>query len=253
MSTLSTKDAHVWTLSVTENDQKNIDKFYHILCPDELVRLNQITHNQSKLEYQAAHILCRIMLSNFSDVAPADWHFETREDGKPEISKKINRMNLRFNISHTNGMVACALTKEYDIGVDLEWPTRFKNINSIAKRYFSNSEYNYLKASPLSEQREVFFTLWTLKESYLKAIGKGLRQPLDSFTFDLDTFNISFVDKDVSPKKQFWNFALFRPSDVYICALCVAHPNNSPQNIEYQQVHWLDLDTRFSTSYTSKN
>ena len=251
MSTLNPKDAHVWTLSVTENDQKNIDKLSHILCTNELARLNQITHKQSKLEYQAAHILCRIMLSNFSDVAPADWYFETREHGKPEINKKMNHENLRFNISHTNGMVACALTKKHDIGVDLEWPSRFSNIESIAKKYFSSSEYNDLKARPPIEQRKVFFSLWSLKESYLKAIGKGLREPLDSFTFDLDSLKISFLNKEVTRNRYCWNFALFRPSDVHLCALCVAHPDSSPQNIKHQQVHWLDLDTLYSTSYTT--
>ena len=120
MSSPSPKDVHVWTLSVTENDQRSVDKLFHFLCPNELARLDQITHKQSKLEYQAAHILCRIMLSNFSKLSPADWYFKISEHGKPEISDKINPENLRFNISHTNGMVACALTEKYDIGVDLE-------------------------------------------------------------------------------------------------------------------------------------
>lgn len=32
------------------------------------------------------------------------------------------------------------------------------------------------------EKAHIFFTLWTLKESYLKAIGKGLAKSLSSFT-----------------------------------------------------------------------
>ena len=252
MNTLSQKDAHVWTLSVTENDQRNFEKFSHILSNDELARLNQITHKKSKLEYKAAHILCRIMLSNFSDVAPADWHFETTEHGKPEISKKINHEKLRFNISHTNSMVACAITKKHDIGVDLECQSRFNNINKIAKKYFSSSEYDYFKNSSPTEQHKVFFSLWTLKESYLKAIGKGLREPLDSFSFDLDLLKISFLNSNVISNKRCWNFALFKPSVFHLCALCVAHPKSSPQNIKHQHVHWQGLDTQNTTSYTTK-
>ena len=252
MSTLDPKDVHVWTLSVTENDQKKIDKFSHILGPVELARLKQITQNQKKLEYQAAHILCRIMLSCFSNVAPADWLFKIGEHGRPEIHKKMNHENIRFNISHTNGMVACALTKKNNVGVDLEWPSRPNIINEIAKKKFSNEEYNYFKASPPTEQRKVFFSLWTLKESYLKATGKGLSIPLDTFAFNLDSLKISFSKECLLHNSSSWNFALFMPSDDHLCALCVAHPNSSPQEIKHQKVHWLDLDMKYDTSFTTK-
>jgi 4'-phosphopantetheinyl transferase len=248
MSSLSPKEAHVWTISVTDNDQKNIDKFSHVLCPDELGRLEHIKHKQSKLEYQAAHILCRVMLSNFSDVAPADWLFEIGEHGKPEINEKLNHENLRFNISHTNGMVACALTTKYDIGVDLEWPSRNNCMNKIAKKKFTESEFNYLKAKPPTEQRKVFSSLWTLKESYLKAVGKGLLIPLNSFSFDLNTLEISFLDNKRFHNSGCWKFALLKPSDDHLCALCVAHPKNSPQKIKHQQVHWQDFDKQISSS-----
>ena len=252
MSPLTPKEAHVWTLLVTENDQKNIHKFSHVLSAEELCRLDQINHKQSKLEYQAAHILCRIMLSNFSDVAPADWLFKIGEHGKPEINKKLNRKNLRFNISHTNGMVACALTTKYDIGVDLEWPSRNSQMYKIAEKKFSDIEFNYFKASSPTEQSKIFFSLWTLKESYLKAVGKGLRIPLDSFSFDLNTLEISFLDNNAFHNTGYWKFALFRPSVAHLCALCVAHPKNSPKKIKYQQVYWQDLAGHINANYTTK-
>ena len=135
----------------------------------------------------------------------------------------------------------------------LDFFSRINNIDGIAKKYFSSSEYSHFKASLPSEQRNVFFSLWTLKESYLKATGKGLREPLDSFTFDLDSLEISFFNRDVIRNRHCWNFALFRPSDFHLCALCVAHPNSSPKKIKYQQVRWLDLDTQYSTIYTAKS
>ncbi len=244
MSTRGPEEAHVWTLSVTENDQKNIEKLAHILCPSELTRFNQITHKQSKREYQAAHILCRMMLSHFSKVSPADWQFKNGKHGKPEIKNNLNHENLRFNISHTNGLVACALTTKYDIGVDLEWSCRSNIIDTIAEKKFSSAEFNYLKASPRTEQRRIFFSLWTLKESYIKAIGKGLLEPLDSFAIDLDSLKISFLRKQDYRDSSSWSFALFNPTEDHLCALCVAHPNNAPGDIKYQHIYWHDLDTQ---------
>lgn len=244
MSTLEPDEVHVWTLAVTKSDQKHIKRLAHVLCPDEIDRLKQITHKQSKREYQAAHILCRMMLSNFSDLAPADWLFTKGEYGRPEINEELNHQSLRFNISHTNGLVACALSTKHDIGIDVEWRSRSNMIDTIAKRNFSNSELSYFKNSPPTEQRMVFFSFWTLKESYIKAIGKGLHEQLDSFAFDLDTLEISFLRKNDIRNKNCWSFNLFTPSQEHLCALCVAHPNSAPKGINYRHIFWHDLFTQ---------
>ena len=51
----------------------------------------------------------------------------------------------------------------------------------IAKRYFHITEFNALLDCDPSVRLSRFFDLWTLKESYIKAVGKGLHLPLDSF------------------------------------------------------------------------
>jgi 4'-phosphopantetheinyl transferase len=242
LSTLEPEQAHVWTLPVAQSDQKHIDKLAHVLCPKELTRLEQITHKQSKREYQAAHILCRLMLSHFTDVAPTAWRFEKGEYGRPEIDDKLNPENLRFNISHTNGLVACALTTGYDIGVDVEWPARSNMVNAIAEKKFSNSEFAYFQASPPTEQRRIFFSFWTLKEAYIKAIGKGLHEPLDSFTFDLDVLKIFFLRENDNRKSDLWSFGLFAPTQDHLCAICVARPVNASQDIRYKHLFWDNLD-----------
>jgi len=240
LSILEPEQAHVWTLPVAENDHEHIQKLAHILCPEEIARLDRLTHEQGKREYQAAHILCRLMLSHFSHVAAVDWRFEKGEHGRPEITDELNPHGLRFNISHTRGLVACALTTKHDIGVDVEWPARANMIETIAEKKFSNPEFSYFKASPLAEQRRVFFSFWTLKEAYIKAIGKGLSEPLDSFAFDLDTLEIAFLRNNGN--SDCWGFDLFTPSDDHLCALCVASPADAPQNIKRRHLGWDDLD-----------
>jgi 4'-phosphopantetheinyl transferase len=182
------------------------------------------------------------MLSHFTDVAPTAWRFEKGEYGRPEINDKLNPEHLRFNISHTNGLVACALTTGYDIGVDVEWPARSNKVDTIAEKKFSNSEFAYFQASPPTEQRRIFFSFWTLKEAYIKAIGKGLHEPLDSFTFDLDVLKIFFLRENDNRKSDLWSFGLFAPTQDHLCAICVARPVNASQDIRYKHLFWDNLD-----------
>ena len=56
---------------------------------------------------------------------------------------------------------------------------------SVAKRFYTEEEYAFLQGIPLEEARvQAFYKLWTLKESYIKAVGKGLRISLRAFGFN---------------------------------------------------------------------
>ncbi len=92
--------------------------------------------------------------------------------GKPEIE------GICFNISHSKDMVVCAVS-EYPVGCDIEKITTVPE--GVAERFFSKGEVNYLNQVPKEEEREAFFRLWTMKESYIKMTGEGLHLPLNQF------------------------------------------------------------------------
>ncbi len=96
--------------------------------------------------------------------------------GKPYL---ISHPDIHFNISHSGQWVVVAVA-DCEIGIDVE---RIKKVNlRIAERFFSESEKQQLFGLPENLQTDFFFDLWTLKESFLKAIGTGLTKPLKSFT-----------------------------------------------------------------------
>ncbi|MCI8416632.1 MAG: 4'-phosphopantetheinyl transferase superfamily protein [Lachnospiraceae bacterium] len=87
---------------------------------------------------------------------------------------------LFFSLSHTRGGVCCALA-DAPVGVDVEgWRPR-KYQEQILRR-FSKEEQRLWAYTPQKERERLFFQLWVLKESYVKADGRGLRIPLDSFS-----------------------------------------------------------------------
>ncbi|HDR4570873.1 4'-phosphopantetheinyl transferase family protein [Bacillus cytotoxicus] len=94
---------------------------------------------------------------------------------------------FHFNISHAGEWVVCAFDG-MSIGVDIEKVERIDL--DIAKHVFSKKEYENLMLQNEQKQLECFFEYWTAKESYIKAIGKGLSIPLNSFTIDFERASI---------------------------------------------------------------
>ena len=130
---------------------------------------------------------------------------------------------LSFNLSHTHGLVACAITSGSDVGVDVESIGRDVT-DGVAERFFSERENADLRQCATAALRaRRFIELWTLKEAYVKAIGKGLSHSLNSIVFDpSDRESIRFLPpSDV--EENSWRFALCAPTDAHCLAVAVRH------------------------------
>ncbi len=97
------------------------------------------------------------------------------EYGKPWLPQLPD---FHFSLSHSENMALCAVSSE-PVGCDIEAPRDYDP--KIARRFFHKDECEWLFSHPQGEQRDAFFRLWTCKESFIKALGLGLSQPLDSF------------------------------------------------------------------------
>jgi 4'-phosphopantetheinyl transferase len=129
--------------------------------------------------------LTRTVLSRYAAVRPQDWEFSAGAHGRPAISAPRHAPPLEFNISHAADLVMLGVTTGRTLGLDTESiEARAAEIDGL-DRYFAPEESMALLALPPGERRRRFFELWTLKESYIKARGKGLAIPLDSFRFEL--------------------------------------------------------------------
>jgi 4'-phosphopantetheinyl transferase len=98
--------------------------------------------------------------------------------GKPALA---SGQDLRFNLSHSKEVALLGVTRNAELGVDVEHIRADFATEDIARRFFSRAEVEVFNALPVEEQVAAFFRCWTRKEAYIKAIGKGLSQPLDKF------------------------------------------------------------------------
>jgi 4'-phosphopantetheinyl transferase len=130
----------------------------------------------SKLQTVAGELLARYSVGQFLRKPDQEINLVFGEKGKPHIG---NLADVHYNISHSGHYVVCAVAP-LEIGIDVE---RIRKVNlRIAERFFSPSEIKDLMACDEDTRMQYFITLWTIKESYLKAIGRGLTQHLNSFT-----------------------------------------------------------------------
>lgn len=160
------------------------DRLLTLLSPEERERHARFHFERDRDIFLVAHALVRRMLSRVIGTAPESLAFQAGEHGRPELVAPDVARAFRFNLSHTRGLVACAVARAADIGVDVETVERDVEILNVGNHVFSSIEVAGLAALSGDAQRERFFELWTLKEAYIKAIGKGFSAPLRSITFD---------------------------------------------------------------------
>lgn len=123
--------------------------------------------------------------------------FNISKNGKPYIP----RLDFHFNISHSGQWVVVSISST-ETGIDVE---QIKKPNlQLAKRYFSEEENKCLFGKTMKGQEDFFYTLWTLKESYLKLIGKGLTKSLSSFSVIDTSSGFKLKDENIGISQIFF-------------------------------------------------
>jgi 4'-phosphopantetheinyl transferase len=198
--------------------------YERLLTADERQRAQRFLQVADRERFVIGRALARTMLSRYADVTPADWPFAIDDRGRPHLAARPSGApDLRFNLSHTPGLVACAVTVGREVGVDVEEIGRRLVHDTIPERFFSAREVADLRARPETEQRVLFFDYWTLKESYIKARGLGLALPLGQFSFLCTPGRAPTIEfaAELHDDPASWQFAQFWPTAEHRMAVAV--------------------------------
>ena len=146
-----------------------------LLSGDRCAKMRRLRSSLSKKASVAAYLLLRVALVEIYSIDEAV-EFEYAEKGKPLLK---DYPDIHFSLSHSKSTVACAVS-DVEVGVDVQ------NISPIsdrlAKRVLTEFEYARFKESPAPD--EYFCEIWTIKESYLKKTGQGIRFDLRELSAD---------------------------------------------------------------------
>lgn len=208
-------EAHLWLVDPSAWDVVGlVPRLRSWLTPDEAARMDRYAFERHRREYLATRALCRAVLSRYVSVDPAAWRFAANAWGRPEVASPAAPW-LRFNLSNADGMLACLVARERDVGVDVEDTARPLDTHATAAHVFAPAELAALGRQRPDAHRARFFHYWTLKEAYIKARGMGLAIPLDRFAFDLDAADgveRIEIDPSLGDDAASWQFARLRPT-----------------------------------------
>ncbi|CAN4117310.1 unnamed protein product [Withania somnifera] len=245
----SPKEIHLWYVIPNEvKGESLMNKYMEILSPCEIEKVLSFQRDELRKSALLARALVRTTIARYqinSSVTPKSIKFRNTVHGKPEVdwpcSFNWEPPALHFNISHTSSLIACGVTINSPIGVDVEEKQRTTkhNILTFARRYFSRHELEALTAieDPYIQQQE-FLKLWTLKEAYVKALGKGFSgAPFKTFTIRRgSSIGEHFHQSQSSSAEESeivvdsldntegltssWQFMLFELASSYYVAIC---------------------------------
>ncbi len=169
------------------------DSLLRLLPPLSEEKINRYVRPVDTQRSLLGELMVRTILGRRLQVAGDSLVIDYSDKGKPHLK---HHPGIHFNISHSGQWVVCAIAGQ-TVGIDVEVirPNKMK----IAQRFFSPEEYGDLMKKDENERIGYFFELWTLKESYLKALGKGLTLAMNSFTVSRSggTFRIKTGDESV--------------------------------------------------------
>ena len=247
-------EIELWMATASEGEPGAVERCCdRYLTAEDRQRAARFRQPTSRNQHVVGRGMTRRLIGGGA-VDPESMPFDDEPGGKPRLVVAPERRATRFNVSHTPGMVLFGLVREGKataaerqiveaerqiveadrqiadgvrwIGVDVERQDRRFDL-AMAERYFSPPEIAQVQAcASEAEARALFLKIWTLKESFIKAIGTGLRTPLADFAFDrLDSDQpvIQFLDAGLAQRSggppDRWRFRSLHPRSGYVAAV----------------------------------
>lgn len=236
MININLNELHLWFIDDQKIQQPELLSYYSSLLDSEEQTKQQRFHfEKDRHQYLITRSCLKILLSRYcQDVQPQQWQFVKNSYGKPYIANKLPTP-LFFNLSHTKGKIVIAVSASDCIGVDIEYQKRDAKIDDLAKTVFSPEENDYYNHLPSEEKQPYFFLLWTLKEAFIKALGKGITLPMTDLLYRDGQIKLTNQSADW----QFWSIE----SDYYQIALAAKSVNQNYttlilQTPEYEKVNY---------------
>jgi 4'-phosphopantetheinyl transferase len=218
---LSSNAVYIWCQETESANALAVSEAEASLSVEERATGDSFRLPHDRRDYVIAHDLLRRSLSTCYGVSPAGWHFGRSAHGQPIV--RAPRCDVSFSIAHTRGLVACAIAPKATVGVDAERVDPAFAVDEVAERHFTSREIAALRRRSGTARAMLFFELWTLKESFVKAVGVGLTLGLETPSFEVeDSGAIQFVPP-AGIDARAWHFGVFAPSDatrVAVAACC---------------------------------
>ena len=187
----------------------------------------------SRPTFIASHYARRCILASYLNTTPEQIEFASAANGKPSIR---GAAELRFSVAHSADVALCAVAWERDVGADIELVRAVDQMESLVSAHFALAEARQFSLLATDAKQAAFFALWTRKEAFVKAIGEGLRCPLNRFEAPLEAAGIEQrlpITETDARKHLDWSLFSFCPAAGYLGAVVVSGADAEPPTIHH--------------------
>ncbi|MEM9088585.1 MAG: 4'-phosphopantetheinyl transferase superfamily protein [Cyanobacteria bacterium P01_F01_bin.53] len=225
------KAVQVWRIPLEVSDD-TLNRYLACLSEDEMNRANRFRFADDRRRFAVARGTLRHLLGQQFEQPPSDIEFCYGEYGKPEMGKQTSQIashkkshrknqpascDFHFNLSHSGEIALCALGHNRQVGIDIEKLKPMKRLESMMERCFVGSEQSHIQRA--DNPSHTFLQYWTCKEAYLKAIGLGLIQSMQTVEVQLAPPQFMTVPHDCA---EGWHLELLPLPQDYLGALVIA-------------------------------
>ena len=216
--TLASGEIHIWRV-LLDQPFASLGLFSTYLSEKEIARAERFAFLRDKNSFIAGRGTLRVILGRYLDVSPASISIHQGPFQKPFVPPSSRKTAFQFNLSHSHGLALLALALDNQVGIDVEKLRPEFATEEAAAQFFSAKERNELQSLPPESRVQGFFNCWTRKEAYVKATGRGLQVPLDSFDVSLAPGHPATLRAADSDR---WTLFSFCPAQGYTAAAAVA-------------------------------
>jgi 4'-phosphopantetheinyl transferase len=228
----------IYALKFMEMDFSLFNKLMKYINKERKAKIYRFVNDKDKYIGLISEILMRSIICDKLNICNNHIFFEKNQFGKPFLK---GYDNFHFNISHSGEWIVCTVDDK-DIGVDIE---KIQQINYIelAQSFFAEKECKFIFEASLNDQLNFFYRIWTLKESYIKADGRGLTIPLKSFAIEI--INNETIDVITTNSLSKCYFKEFDIDCLYKMSICSLNSNLANEVVIISQ---NELVTKFMRS-----
>jgi 4'-phosphopantetheinyl transferase len=173
---------HATVDAITSRSAGAQERAVAVLNPAERVRHGRFRHDDDRHQFLLGRVMARAIVGDALGVPPDAWRWREGPRGRPEIDEPD--CPVSFNLAHSAGLVVCAVSHAGPVGVDVEHRERAPIDRALVARCCAANEAADIDAQG-DGWRDQFLKYWTLKESYLKAVGLGISVHLPDVRFQL--------------------------------------------------------------------
>jgi len=199
--TLEQGEVHIWTVSI-QGIKEQLGHLKSLLTEEEIGKISFYKFEHTQHSYIATQALLRVLLSLYLDIKPMEVKMGVRSKGKPFL---IHDRPIFFNISNSDGLCVFAFSGDGEVGIDLERIRQMPDIEQLIQKNLTSREKEYVLKDP-DKKLKRFFRFWTFKESYLKAIGEGMRLTPDNLEFSVEKGKIRLRSVNYGFEGADWQF-----------------------------------------------